>query len=87
MGSTNHQQKTSKQPKCLGKVTLQEIPTAEVYIIDAYCARAPMISMKKLASELNIYNSDTDKVPRLNERGLPTLPQIKDTLGGKVWYN
>ena len=70
----------------IAKVLRVEIPTAEVYIIDAYCAGAPMISIEKLASELSIYSLDIDKVARLIEQGLPTLRQIKDTFHGKVAY-
>ena len=73
--------------KSIAKVLRVEIPTAEVYIIDAYCAGAPMISIKKLASEMNIYSPNIDKVARLIEQGLPTLRQIKDALDGIVSYN
>ena len=71
----------------IAKVLRVEIATAEVYIIDANCAGAPMISIEKLASELNIYSPDIYKVVRLIKQGSPTLRQIKDALGGKVSYN
>ena len=73
--------------KSIAKVLRVEIQTAEVCIIDAYCAVAPMISIKKLASELNIYSPNIDKVARLIEQGSPTLRQIKNALDGIVSYN
>lgn len=63
-----------------------EIPTAEVYIIDAYCAGAP-ISIEKLASELKIRSPNVDRIARLIEGGLPSLRQIKDAVEGRVSYN
>ena len=57
----------------IAKVLHVEIATAEVYIIDGYCAGALMIEIKKVASELNIYSFDIDQVVRLIEQGSPTL--------------
>ena len=59
--------------KSIARVLRVEIPTAEVYIIDAYCAVAPMISFEKLASELNI-----------NSLYIDTIAQLKKDMKSKV---
>ena len=64
-----------------------EIPTAEVYIIDAFCAGAPMISFEKLLSELNVNSVNLDRIANLIKAGVPTLRQIRDTLHHEVSYN
>lgn len=63
-----------------------EIPTAEVYVIDAYCAGAP-VSVEKLASELNLSPESMEQMSSLIESGLPSLRQIKDAVEGKFSYN
>ena len=73
--------------KSIARVLRVEIPTAEVYIIDAYCAGAPMISFEKLASELNINSLYIDRTAQLIEASLPTLRQIRDALHQEVSYN
>ena len=82
--------------KCYSKISsianllAIEIPTAEVYIIDAYCAGAP-VSIEKLASELKIHNPNVNanvaKISRLIEEGLGSLWQIKDAVEGQFSYN
>lgn len=72
--------------KSIAKLLQVEIPTAEVYVIDAFCAGAP-ISVEKLASELNLNCPKIESIARLIEDGLPTLRQIKDALDGEVSYN
>lgn len=73
--------------KSIASVLRVEIPTAEVYIIDAYCAGAPMISFEKLANELNINSPYIDRIAHQIEAGLPTLRQIRDALHQEVSYN
>ena len=73
--------------KSIARFLRVEIPTAEVYIIDAYCAGAPMISFEKLVSELNINSLYRDRIVQLIEAGLPTLRQIRDALRHEVSYN
>ena len=63
-----------------------EIPTAEVYVIDAYCAGAP-VSLEKLAGELKMFRSSVEKISSLIESGIPSLRQIRDAAEGKVSYN
>ncbi|CAB3981689.1 Hypothetical predicted protein [Paramuricea clavata] len=79
--------KSHSNIKCIAKALQVEIPTAEVYLIDAYCAGAPMVSIEKLSSELNIHSHLTNTIARLIEQGLPTLRQIRDALNRKVSYN
>lgn len=76
--------KSHSNIKCIAKALQVEIPTAEVYLIDAYCAGAPMVSIEKPASELNIHSHLTNTIARLIEQGLPTLRQIRDVLNRKV---
>ena len=73
--------------KSIARFLRVEIPTAEVYIIDAFCAGAPMISFEKLVSELNINSLYLDRIANLIEAGLPTLRQIRDALHHEVSYN
>ena len=63
-----------------------EIPTAEVYILDAYCAGAP-ISIEKLANELDVCSPLSDRISQLIKDGIPTLRQLKDALDGQASYN
>ena len=82
--------------KCYSKISsianllAIEIPTAEVYIIDAYCTGAP-VSIEKLASELKIHNpngsANVAKISRLIEEALGSLRQIKDAVEGQFSYN
>ena len=69
--------------KAIAKFLLVETLTAEVYILDAYCAGAP-ISTEKLASELNVQNPLIDRIAGHIEDGVPTLRQIKDGLDAEV---
>ena len=51
--------------KSIARFLRVEIPTAKVYIIDAFCAGAPMISFEKLVSELNINSLYLDRIAYL----------------------
>ncbi len=78
--------KSHSSVRAIAEVLRVEIPTAEVYILDAYCAGAP-ISVEKLANELNVCSLLSGRISRLIEDGIPTLRQIKDALDGQVSYN
>ena len=79
--------KSHSSIKAIAKVLHVEIPTAEVYILDAYCAGAP-ISIEKLANELNVCSPLSDRISQLIMDGIPTLRQLKDdALDGQASYN
>ena len=78
--------KSHSSVKAIAKVLHVEIPTAEVYILDAYCAGAP-ISIEKLANELNVCSPLSDRISQLIMDGIPTLRQLKDALDGQASYN
>ena len=78
--------KSHSSIKAIAKFLRVETLTAEVYILDAYCAGAP-ISVEKLASELNVHKPLIDRIAGHIEDGVPTLRQIKDGLDAEVLYN
>ena len=78
--------KSHSSVKAIAEVLRVEIPTAEVYILDAYCAGAP-ISIEKLANELNVCSPLSNRIAQLIKDGIPTLRQIKDALDGQASYN
>ena len=71
----------------IAKVLRVEVATAEVYIIDAYCAGAPMVSIEKLAAELCIHSSGVGMISRVITDEIPTLRGIKDALHQEYSYN
>ena len=73
--------------KSIAEILRVEIPTAEVYIIDAYCAGAPMIAIEKLGRELNIESPNVERIAVKITEGLSSLRQIKDALNNEVSYN
>ena len=78
--------KSHSSVKAIAKLLRVEIPTAEVYILDAYCAGAS-ISIEKLANELNVCSPLSDSISQLIKDGIPTLRQLKDNLDGQASYN
>lgn len=73
--------------KSIAKILRVEIPTAEVYIIDVYCAGPPMVTIEKLARELNIESHYVERIAVKITDGLSSLRQIKDALNSEVSYN
>ena len=73
--------------KSIARFLQVEIPTAEVYIIDALCAGAPMISFERLMAELKVNRINLDRIANLIKAGVRTLRQIRDTLHHEVSYN